>query len=100
MLINSGCANACTGDRGMKDSLISARCLASHLNMDPSGILVASTGVIGSFLPVPKLVKGISAAVSSLNSKGGTAAAQAIMTTEAELRGRRFESEGWPKGPE
>jgi glutamate N-acetyltransferase/amino-acid N-acetyltransferase len=92
ILINSGCANACTGDRGMKDSLISARCLASHLNIDSSGVLVASTGVIGSFLPVPKLVKGISAAVSSLNSKGGTAAAQAIMTTDT--REKIFAVEG------
>lgn len=82
ILINSGCANACTGERGLKDSQISARCLASHLNMDPHRILVASTGVIGSFLPIPKVLKGISAAVSSLNSKGGTAAARAIMTTD------------------
>ncbi len=82
VLINSGCANACTGDRGLKDSQISARCLASHLNIDPCRVFVASTGVIGRFLPIPKVVKGISAAVSALNSKGGTAAARAIMTTD------------------
>ncbi len=82
VLINSGCANACTGERGLKDSQISARCLASHLNTDPVEILVASTGVIGRFLPMPKLEKGISAAVSSLNSNGGTDAARAIMTTD------------------
>jgi glutamate N-acetyltransferase/amino-acid N-acetyltransferase len=82
VLINSGCANACTGERGMQDSLIATRCLASHLNVDPCQILVASTGVIGSFLPVPKVLKGISSAVSALNSKGGGAAARAIMTTD------------------
>jgi len=82
ILINSGCANACTGDRGMQDSIISTQCLASHLNVDPRRILVASTGVIGSFLPVPKLLKGIATAVSSLNSQGSSAAAQAIMTTD------------------
>jgi glutamate N-acetyltransferase/amino-acid N-acetyltransferase len=92
ILINSGCANACTGDRGLKDSQISARCLASHLNVDAREILVASTGVIGSFLPVPKVVKGISSAVSSLNSKGGTAAARAIMTTDT--REKIFAVEG------
>ena len=82
VLINSGCANACTGDRGMHDSLISTQCLASNLNVDASQVLVASTGVIGSFLPVHKLLKGISSAVSALNSKGGNAAARAIMTTD------------------
>ncbi len=92
IMINSGCANACTGERGMKDSLISARCMASHLNVDPSQILMASTGVIGSFLPVPKVLKGISAAVSALNSKGSTAAARAIMTTDT--REKSFSIEG------
>ncbi len=82
VLINSGCANACTGDRGMRDARISTRCLASHLHVDPCRVLVASTGVIGSFLPVPKVLKGISAAVSALNSRGGSAAARAIMTTD------------------
>ena len=82
VLINSGCANACTGDRGMHDALISTQCLASNLNVDTCQVLVASTGVIGSFLPVPKLLKGISSAVSALNSKGGNAAARAIMTTD------------------
>ena len=82
ILINSGCANACTGEQGIKDSLISTRCLASHLKVGPAQILVASTGVIGSFLPVPKVLKGISAAVSALNSRGGSAAVRAIMTTD------------------
>ena len=82
ILINSGCANACTGERGMKDALLSTRCLASHLNVESNQILVASTGVIGNFMPVPKVLKGIASAVSALNSKGGTAAMQAIMTTD------------------
>jgi glutamate N-acetyltransferase/amino-acid N-acetyltransferase len=82
VLINSGCANACTGERGMHDSVISTQCLASHLKVDPCQVLVASTGVIGSFLPVPKVLKGISSAVSALNSRGGTAALRAIMTTD------------------
>ena len=82
VLINSGCANACTGERGMQDSVLSIQCLASHLGVDSNRILVASTGVIGNFLPVPKMLKGIASAVSSLNSKGNAAAAQAIMTTD------------------
>lgn len=82
ILINSGCANACTGERGMHDSLMSTQCLASHLEVDPSQVLVASTGVIGSFLPIPRVLKGISSAVSALNSRGSTAAVRAIMTTD------------------
>jgi glutamate N-acetyltransferase / amino-acid N-acetyltransferase len=82
ILINSGCANACTGERGTHDAQLSTQCLASNLNVDPSQVLVASTGVIGSFLPVPKLLKGIASAVSALNSRGGMAAMRAIMTTD------------------
>lgn len=82
VLINSGCANACTGERGMHDSVLSAQSLASHLNIEAAQVLVASTGVIGSFLPMPRFLKGISSAVSALNSRGGAAAARAIMTTD------------------
>jgi glutamate N-acetyltransferase / amino-acid N-acetyltransferase len=107
ILINSGCANACTGERGMQDSILSAQCLGSHLNVDPNQILVASTGVIGSFLPVPKVLKGVSAAVSALNSQGGTAALRAIMTTdtkekflavEGRMAGRTVRIGGMAKG--
>ena len=82
VLINSGCANACTGERGMHDAVLSTQCLASQLNIEPSHVLVASTGVIGSFLPMPALLKGISSAASALNSRGGGTAARAIMTTD------------------
>jgi glutamate N-acetyltransferase / amino-acid N-acetyltransferase len=84
VLLNSGCANACTGESGMRDALLSAECLASHLEIDPTQIVVASTGVIGASLPMRKLLKGISAAVSALNSKGGSLAARAIMTTDTK----------------
>jgi len=107
ILVNAGCANACTGPQGMKDSLISARCLASLLNVDPAQVLVASTGVIGSFLPVPKVLKGIASAASALNSKGGGAAVRAIMTTdtrekmvavEARMGGKTVRIGGMAKG--
>jgi glutamate N-acetyltransferase/amino-acid N-acetyltransferase len=91
VLINSGCANACTGERGMRDAALSVQCLASHLNVDTSQILVASTGVIGNFLPMPRLLKGIAAAVSALNSQGATAAVRAIMTTDTREKSFAFE---------
>ncbi len=82
VLINSGCANACTGEKGMQDAIISAQSLASLLNIDAAQVIVASTGVIGEALPMRKLLKGISAAVTALNSSGGGAAMRAIMTTD------------------
>lgn len=84
VLLNSGCANACTGESGMRDALLSAECLASHLEVDHTQVVVASTGVIGAALPMTKFLKGISAAVSALNSKGGSQAARAIMTTDTK----------------
>jgi glutamate N-acetyltransferase/amino-acid N-acetyltransferase len=107
VLINSGCANACTGERGMHDSVLSTQCLASQLNIEPSHVLVASTGVIGNFLPMPALLKGISSAVSALNSQGGGAAARAIMTTdtreksiavEGRIGGKTVRISGMAKG--
>jgi glutamate N-acetyltransferase / amino-acid N-acetyltransferase len=107
VVINSGCANACTGERGRHDAVLSAQCLASQLNIEPSHVLVASTGVIGSFLPMPALLKGISSAVSALNSQGGRAAARAIMTTdtreksiavEGRIGGKTVRISGMAKG--
>jgi len=107
VLINSGCANACTGERGMRDALVSVRSLASHLELDPREVLVASTGVIGAPLPIHNLLKGISAAVSALSSRGGEAAARAIMTTdthektfavEARIAGKALRIGGMAKG--
>ena len=82
VLLNSGCANACTGEEGMQDAALCARSLASHLEIDPYQVIVASTGVIGMPLPVRKVLGAIGSAVSSLSSRGGDAAMRAIMTTD------------------
>src|SRR6266542_2591687 len=66
ILLNSGCANACTGKRGMSDAACSARLAARELGVEPQEVLVASTGVIGSPLPMGKLELGIPPAVSFL----------------------------------
>jgi len=91
ILINSGCANACTGSQGTKDALLSLSTLASLLNAAPEQTLVASTGVIGAFLPMPKMLNGIKSAVSSLSSEGGHDAALAIMTTDTKEKIVAFE---------
>ena len=92
ILVNSGCANACTGVQGKKDAALSARKLASLLKIDPEQTLVASTGVIGAYLPMTKMLDGIASAVSALNSGGGHDAALAIMTTDTKEKIFAFES--------
>ncbi len=107
ILLNSGCANACTGEKGMQDALVSVRSLASLLGVEPNQVLAASTGVIGVPLPTRKVLQGISAAVSVLSSRGGDAAARAIMTTdtheksvavECRINGKRVRIGGMAKG--
>jgi len=59
IVINAGCANACTGDRGMHDSLAAARHAATRLRLRPSHIIVAFTGVIGVYLPLESFSTGV-----------------------------------------
>ena len=82
ILINSGCANACTGDRGVAHARRLSERLASSLHLAPERILLASTGVIGQPLPMPKIEKNLPALIGSLSRKGLGDAAQAIMTTD------------------
>ena len=82
VVINSGNANACTGDQGMRDALTTAEITAGKLNVAAHEVLVSSTGVIGVFLPVERIAKGVEKAVSVLSHQGGNDAARAIMTTD------------------
>jgi glutamate N-acetyltransferase / amino-acid N-acetyltransferase len=82
VVINSGCANACTGDRGMSHARQMAAEAAAALGCRPEDVLVASTGVIGVTLPIDRVTSGIRQAVGTMNPTGGPAAARAIMTTD------------------
>ena len=82
VVINSGNANACTGQRGLSDAEEMARYAGSLLQVDAENVLIASTGVIGCYLPMDKIKKGIAKAVANLSSEGGKNAAHAIMTTD------------------
>ena len=86
IVANSGCANACTGERGMLDAERTAAAVAETLGIDPKLVLVASTGVIGHPLPMDRLISGIGAANKALgkSSEHGLAAAKAIMTTDTK----------------
>jgi glutamate N-acetyltransferase/amino-acid N-acetyltransferase len=92
VLINSGCANACTGARGARDAVASVRALGRLLGIDPYSILVGSTGVIGARLPVRKLLAGLPAAVAGLGPAGGDAALRAIMTTDTREKSAAAEA--------
>jgi glutamate N-acetyltransferase / amino-acid N-acetyltransferase len=82
VVVNSGCANACTGDDGMADAAAMTELTAGALGIAPDDVLVASTGVIGVKLPMEHVARGIDEAVRSLSPDGGPSAARAIMTTD------------------
>lgn len=82
VVVNSGNANACTGEQGMIDARLIAEKAAMLLGVDEEDVLVASTGIIGRKMPMDRLGSGIEKAVASLSENGGEAAARAIMTTD------------------
>ena len=84
LVCNSGCANACTGERGERDARATARQAAALLELAPSQVVVASTGVIGVPLPIDRVQRGLERAVAQLDFGGKAAydAAEAIMTTD------------------
>lgn len=82
IVINSGCANACTGEQGMQDARKMVSLTAAELQVGSSEILVASTGIIGVNLPMDKVQAGIKHAVAALAVSGHEGAMQAIMTTD------------------
>jgi glutamate N-acetyltransferase/amino-acid N-acetyltransferase len=96
LLINSGNANAGTGDQGLRDTLASCRGLADAAACDVEQVLPFSTGVIGEHLPVARMLDALPKAINALNADGWEAASQAIMTTDTrpKLRSRRFEYQG------
>jgi glutamate N-acetyltransferase/amino-acid N-acetyltransferase len=82
IVVNSGCANACTGDLGVADARVMAAETAKLVGCPVEQVLVASTGVIGVNLPMDKLHSGIPQAFGALSGARGPQAAQAIMTTD------------------
>jgi len=107
VVINSGCANACTGEDGLRDARDMTRLTAEALQCPQPEVLVASTGVIGVKLPMAKVAAGVRSATAALSPDGGGNAARGIMTTdpfskeaavEAAVRGGTFRVGGMAKG--
>jgi glutamate N-acetyltransferase/amino-acid N-acetyltransferase len=82
LVVNSGNANACTGEDGIGDAYEMGRLTADLLDLPEDRVLVASTGVIGVRLPVDRIAAALPSAVAGLNREGGVKAARAIMTTD------------------
>jgi glutamate N-acetyltransferase/amino-acid N-acetyltransferase len=107
IVVNSGCANACTGAEGLEDARRTARLVAEQVGCDPREVLVASTGVIGVRLKMEKLEAGIRAAAPILSRDHGFRVAEAIMTTDTrpkrslrrlKIGGKRVTIAGVAKG--
>lgn len=86
VVTNSGVANACTGPAGLEAAREMQRLTAESLNCNPEQVLVLSTGLIGEQLDVKKLEVGIRQSYAKLSKENGTAAAEAIMTTDTRSK--------------
>ena len=82
VVINSGNANACTGEQGLIDTELMAKTAASALGLKAENVLVCSTGVIGHAMPMDRVVPGIKEVAGQLSPFGGKDAAEAILTTD------------------
>ena len=107
VVINSGQANACTGNRGKIDSETITHELAQRLGLSDEEVLICSTGVIGEPIPVEKVNSHLDCLIQSLDKEASQDAANAILTTDlqvkqiafqADLGGRRVSIGGMAKG--
>jgi glutamate N-acetyltransferase/amino-acid N-acetyltransferase len=105
VILNSGCANAATGQRGLVDAEAMCAAVAEHLGCAVDEVLVCSTGLIGYPLPMDAVAGGVAGLVGgrTADAAGGAAAAEAIRTTdthrkESVVRGAGFTVGGMAKG--
>lgn len=87
LLINTGNANAGTGERGMKDAMACCEALAQHAGVSAAEVLPFSTGVIGEPLQVQKIVNALPEALVSAGDNRWAEAASGIMTTDTRPKG-------------
>ncbi len=107
IVVNAGCANACTGVGGIADAKRTVEHAAKEFKTKPQEWLVCSTGRIGTRLPMPLVYKGIDKAIAKLTHEGGEDAAKAIMTSDTrrkefamrfKVNGRKVTIGGMAKG--
>ncbi len=88
LLVNTGNANAGTGEQGMVDAHLCCSEVAKRLNVSASSVLPFSTGVIGEILPSAKIVNVLDDAIANLQDDNWLQAATGIMTTDTRVKGR------------
>jgi glutamate N-acetyltransferase / amino-acid N-acetyltransferase len=107
IVASSGCANVCTGERGVKDAREMTKTVADLLRIPANHVLIAGTGVIGVPLPMDRVRAALPKLAKALSPQGGRAAAEAIMTTDTkpkeaalrvEVNGRSVTMGGIAKG--
>jgi glutamate N-acetyltransferase/amino-acid N-acetyltransferase len=82
ILASSGCSNVCTGEQGLRDAREMTELVARHLRIPDERVLVASTGIIGRYLPMDRIRPALPRLVKALSPQGSRAAAEGIMTTD------------------
>ncbi|MBA4495351.1 bifunctional glutamate N-acetyltransferase/amino-acid acetyltransferase ArgJ [Paenactinomyces guangxiensis] len=106
-VVNSGIANACTGERGLQDAYQMRQKTAELLGIPPHQVGVVSTGVIGEYLPMEKVLNGLERVVNEAETEGGELFAKSILTTDtctkkvevsAEIDGKEVKIAGVAKG--
>ena len=98
VVINSGVANAATGERGELDAIATAAEAGRLLDLDLEEVLVLSTGVIGPLLPLHKVTAGLREAAAGLSAAGGGDAAEAILTTDTRTKEAVVSLDGFTVG--
>ncbi len=107
IIVNSGNANACTGEQGLVAAKAMARAVAEQLSLPVHQVFVGSTGVIGRVLPIDRITAAVPTLIARLSIPGGDQAAQAILTTDlrpktvarrAKIGGRVITIGGMAKG--
>jgi len=100
VVLNSGGANACTGATGFQNTHATAERVATTLGLSATDVAVCSTGLIGTQLPMDRLLPGVAAAAADLGSAEhhGIAAATAIMTTDTVTKTAVGTGDGWSVG--
>lgn len=98
VVLNSGCANACTGPEGFADTRVTAEHAGALLGVDAGDVVVCSTGMIGERLPMDTLLAGVDSAAAALTDDGGGDAAVAIMTTDTCPKEAAITGDGWTVG--
>jgi glutamate N-acetyltransferase/amino-acid N-acetyltransferase len=96
VVANAGCANAATGKQGMADAVKMAQLAAQKFTLDPHEVVVASTGVIGTYLPMDRIGAGIEKI--EMTADGGLDFAKAIMTTDTRPKHVAVRSGNWSIG--